>query len=287
MRTQIISVMFLITLSGCTISNPFEPTTEKKIEKAEFTRCKIGAQINQKTRQFVTGVKEVLELKEQRLNELKQEGLNKEERISLDLILQAERLLGGEPIEKMDVNSLVVLYGSDKTKPKYERIISEKEKTVTLLRKNELDNQITIAALEQQLEREKAEDTWWNRIKRIGISSVILMIIALILLLIFAPNVLGWLIAKIPSLIFYLGVTSARVVKALVKGVQKARAQIADMPDDTKLNKYEILDMIDRGLKEEADGETTKTVEVLRKKYNLESISQKLKSRVANISRNK
>jgi hypothetical protein len=219
---------------------------------------------NQYTRQLVTGTKEVLESKE---------SLNKEEQISLDLTEQAERLLGGEPIEKIEVKELLGLYDSDKEK--YDRIISEKEKTVTLLKTNQLDNETTIAALEQQLEREKSKPLW-QRIKNTSAWLIILIIIAAILLLIFAPNVLGWIIAKIPSLILYLGVTSSRVVKALVKGVQKARAQIADLPEGTTLDKYQVLDMIDRGLKEEADGETTNTVEVLRKKYNLESISQKL-----------
>ena len=274
MKTKIVSVVLLLALSGCTVQNPFVPTTAEKIEKAEFTRCKMDAKINQQTRRFVTGVKEVLGSKE---------NLNREEQVSLDLTKQAERLLGGEPIEKMDVNALLVLYGSNKEK--YKQKIDDWDKTVTTIKTGELDNQTTIAALERQLEKENAGNSLWNRIKNAGVSFIILMIIAAIALLIFAPNVLGWLIAKIPSLIFYLGVTSARVVKALVKGIQKARAQIAELPEGTKLDKYEILDMIDRGLKEEADGETTNTVQVLRNKYNLESISQKLKSKIASVSK--
>jgi len=205
---------------------------------------------------------------------------NKEEKMSLDLVEQAERLLGGEPIEKIDIRALSDLYDSDKEK--YKWIISEKGKTVTIIKKNELDNKTTITSLEHQLEKGKAKDSlWnrmWNRIRNAGISFIVLLIIGVILLLIFAPRVLGGIIAKIPSLIFYLGVTSARVVKALVKGIQKARSKIAELPEGKKLDKRQILDMIDSGLKEEADGETTNTVEVLRKKYNLESISSKLRS---------
>jgi hypothetical protein len=102
------------------------------------------------------------------------------------------------------------------------------------------------------------------------------LIVGVILLLIFAPHVLGWLVAKLPSLIRIVGVTSVRVVDALVKGVQKARDQIADMPDDVRLNKFEILKMVDSGLKEEADPETRNTVDVIRKKFNLESVTKRL-----------
>lgn len=269
MKARIILILSLVMLPGCTFHNPFVPTTEQKIEKAEFTKSKMDAKINQQTRQLVTGVKEVLESKQ---------GRNKQEQISLDLASQAERLLGGEPIEKIDVKVLSDLYDSDREK--YEQIIKEKEKTVTAIKTSELDNQVTIEALEKQLAKEKAKNSLWHRIKNAGVSFIILMIIAVILLLIFAPNVLGWIVSKIPSLVLFLGVTSSRVVKALVKGIQKARSQIADLPEGQKLDKFEILRLIDGGLKEEADGETTNTVEVLRKKYNFESISKKLMSKV-------
>jgi hypothetical protein len=269
MKVHIVTLAFLLILSGCSIQNPLVPTTEQKIDKTKFTKCKMDAKIDQKTKQLVTGVKEILESKKPR---------NKEEQVSLDLTEQAERLLGGEPIEKIDVKILLDLYKSDIKE--YKRIISEKEKTVTILKKNELDYESTIAALEQQLEREKARSSLWGRIKNLGISFIVLMIIGVVLLLIFAPNVLGWIVAKLPSLISLLGVTSFRVVKALVKGVQKVRAQIADMPEGQKLDKFEILKLIDGGLKEEGDQETTNTVETIRKKYNLESISKKLGNQI-------
>ncbi|MBE3144491.1 MAG: hypothetical protein IMZ61_11290, partial [Planctomycetes bacterium] len=105
MKTQIIAVVLLLTLSGCTVQNPFVPTTAEKIEKAEFAKCKMDAKINQQTRRFVTGVKEILE-------SIPKERLNSEEQVSLDLTEQAERLLGGEPIEKIDVNALLGWYDS-------------------------------------------------------------------------------------------------------------------------------------------------------------------------------
>lgn len=268
MRTQIIIITFLVSISGCSIHNPFAPTTEQKIEKAEFTKSKIDAEVNQRTRQFVTGAKEILELKTKI-------GLNKEEEMSLDLVEQAERLLGGEPIEKIDINELSGLY--DRCKKEYKREIREKAEKVTTIKKNELDNKTTITSLEHQLEEGKTKDSLWNRIRNAGISFIVLLIIGFILLLIFAPKVLGSIVAKIPSLISCLGVTSARVVNALVKGVQKARSQIAELPEGTKLDKKQILNMVDSALKEEADGETTNTVEVLRKKLNLPSISSKLR----------
>ncbi len=274
MRTQIIILAVLaLTMSGCSST-----ATERKLGKEEAAKCRTEAQINQITRQFVTGAKEVLESKKEKLS--------KEEQVSLDLSSQAERLLGGEPIEKMDVSTLLALNDPNNKafdKAKYKQIILENKNLVTDILNAQLDNQIEITALEYQLTGKG--NSLWNWIKHLGVSAIILMIIGVILLLIFAPNVLGWIIAKIPSLIFYLGVTSARVVTALVKGVQKARAQIAELPEGAKLDKYEILDMIDRGLKEEADGETTNTVAVLRNKYNLESISQKLKSNIASISK--
>lgn len=269
MRAKILLFTVLITLSGCTFHNPFISTTEQKIEKAKFAKCKMDAQINQQTRQYVTGIKEILESKAE---------LNKEEQISLDLDKQAERLLGDEPIERIDVTVLSDLYDYDRDE--YNRVIGEKEKTVTIIKKSELDNRTTIEALEEQLEAKKSRNTLWYRIKHAGIGFIILMVIGIILLLIFAPNALGWIISKIPSLIFCLGVSSARVVKALVKGVQKARSQIADLPDNQKLDKYQILKLIDTGLQEEADNETVNTVDVLRKKYHLASISQRLKSQV-------
>jgi hypothetical protein len=172
------------------------------------------------------------------------------------------------------------LYDSDREK--YKGKIGEWDKTVTIIKTGELDNQTTIAALERQVEKEQAGSSLWSRIKNMGVSAVILTIIGIILLLIFAPNVLGWIVSKIPSLVLSLGVTSSRVVTALVKGVQKARTQIADLPDNATLGKLDILKMIDQGLKEAADTETTNTVEVLRKKYNLESVSQKLVSKAQN-----
>jgi hypothetical protein len=276
MRTRIIIFAVLaITMSGCGSS-----ATEQKLGKEDAAKYKTEARINQTTRQFVTGVKEVLETKKGKLS--------KEEQVSLDLTSQAERLLGGEPIEKMDVSTLLALNDPNNKafdKEKYKQITLENKNRVTDILYDQLNNQTNITALQQQLKREKTGGSLWNWIKNLSISAIILLIIGVILLLIFAPNVLGWIIAKIPSLIFYLGVTSARVVKALVKGIQKARAQIAELPEGAKLDKYEILDMIDRGLKEEADGETTNTVQVLRNKYNLESISQKLKTNIANISK--
>ncbi len=267
MKTQIILILSMVALSGCTFQNPFVPTTEQKVDKAKFAKSKVETQIEQQTKQFVTAVKEVLESKESR---------NKEEQVSLELTEQAERLLGGEPIEKIDVRILLDLYDSDIEK--YKQMISQKEKMVTVLKKNELDHETTIAALEQQLEREKARVSLWGRIRNAGVSFIILLILAVAGLAIFAPHVLGWIVSKIPSLVSLLGVTSSRVIRNIVKGVQKARAQIAEMPDEKKLSKLEILDLIDCGLKEEADEETTNIVKVIRKKYNLESISKKLEN---------
>jgi len=138
--------------------------------------------------------------------------------------------------------------------------------------------------LEEQLERAKAGDTIWQRIKRASISTLILVILGVIALLIFAPNVLGWIVSKIvskiPSLVSLLGITSFRVVRNVVKGVQKVRDKIADLPDNPELSKVQILDLISRGLKEESDEDTTNTVAAIRKKYNLESISKKLKNKL-------
>ncbi len=272
MKVYISAILFLMALSGCTIHNPFNPTTEQKVDKAKFAKLKVETQIEQRTKQFVTGVKEVLESKEIR---------GKQEQVSLDLAEQAERLLGGEPIEKIDILLLLDLYESDLEK--YKQIVREKGEMVTVLKKNELNHETTIAALEQQLKREKARSSLWQRIKRAGINSILLMILALIGLLIFAPNVLGWIVSKIvskiPSLVSLLGITSFRVVRNVVKGVQKVRTELAELPDDQKLNKVEILDLISRGLKEESDEDTTNTVAAIRKKYNLESISRKLRNR--------
>lgn len=272
MKLYIAGILFLVALSGCTLRNPFAPTTEQKVDKAKFAQAKIETQIEQQTKQFVTGVKEVLESKEVE---------SKQEQISLDLAEQAERLLGGEPIEKIDVQLLLDLYDSDKEK--YERIVHEKGEMVTVLKKNELARETTIAALEE-LERAKAGASIWQRIKRIGISSMVLVILGVIVLFIFAPNVLGWIVSKIvskiPSLVSLLGITSFRVVRNVVKGVQKVRDKIADLPDKPELSKVEILDLISRGLKEESDEDTTNTVAAIRKKYNLESISKKLKNKL-------
>ena len=49
---------------------------------------------------------------------------------------------------------------------------------------------------------------------------------------------------------------------------------------DAGLSKIEILKIIDSGLKEEADEETANTVKIIRKKYNLESITKKLKNKL-------
>jgi len=275
MKLYIAGILFLVALSGCTLRNPFAPTTEQKVDKAKFAQAKIGTQIEQQTKQFVTGVKEVLESKEVGSE-------SKQVQISLDFAEQAERLLGGEPIEKIDVQLLLDLYSYDKEK--YERIVHEKGEIVTVLKKNELDHETTIAALEEQLERAKAGDTIWQRIKRASISTLILVILGVIALLIFAPNVLGWIVSKIvskiPSLVSLLGITSFRVVRNVVKGVQKVRDKIADLPDKPELSKVEILDLISRGLKEESDEDTTNTVAAIRKKYNLESISKKLKNKL-------
>jgi len=269
MKTHLTPILLLLlTLTGCTVQNPFVPTTEEKKDKAEFVKSKMDAEINQQTRQLVTGVKEVLESKP--------ESLNKEEQISLDLTIQAERLLGGEPIEKLDINALSTLY--DNEHQKYDSFIGDKKPLVTVIKKSELDNQTTIEALQRQLEEEKARRSILGRIKSASTSFIILLILAAILLLIFAPNLLGCIIGKIPSLIFYLGVTSSRVVKSLIKGVQRARTQIAELPEGKKLDKYEILKLIDTGLKQESDSETKGTVDVVRKKFNLESISQRLKN---------
>jgi len=46
------------------------------------------------------------------------------------------------------------------------------------------------------------------------------------------------------------------------------------------ISKVEMLKLIDSGLKEEADEETANTVKVIREKYNLESISRKLKNKL-------
>lgn len=267
MKLYIAGILFLVALSGCTLHNPFAPTTEQKVDKAKFAKVKVETQIEQQTKQFVTGVKEVLESKEVGSK-------SKQEQISLDLAEQAERLLGGEPIEKIDVQLLLNLYGSDKEK--YERIVREKGKLVTVLKKNELDHETTIAALEEQLERAKAGASIWQRIRHIGISSMILMIAGVIALLIFAPNVLGWIVSKIPSLVSLFGITSLRVVGNVVKGVQKIRNEFTDLPDDQKLTKADILKRIRSGLESEGDEETENTVAAIKKKYKLRSASSNL-----------
>ena len=167
MKAYMTTILFLMALSGCTVHNPFNPTTEKKVDKAKFAKAKVEMQIGQRTKQFVTGAKEVLESKEIR---------SKQEQISLDLAEQAERLLGGEPIEKINTQLLLDLYESDVEE--YKQVVREKSEMVTVLKKNELSHETTIAALEQQLEREKARSSLWQRIKRAGINTIILMILA-------------------------------------------------------------------------------------------------------------
>ncbi len=98
--------------------------------------------------------------------------------------------------------------------------------------------------------------------------------VGVIALLIFAPNVLGWIVSKIPSLATLLGITSIRVIGNVVKGVQKVRKEFRALPDDVPLTKAEVLKRIKNGLESKSDEETENTVVAIKKKYKLESASE-------------
>lgn len=261
-KLSLFSIVLVVILSGC--SGIFDSFAKHNIDRAKSVKNRLETQIDQEAKQLVTGVKEVLESKK---------GRSKHEQVSLDLAEQAERLLGGEPIEKMDVELLLDQYHFDRER--YKKTMAEEADLVTTLKKNELNIETEIESLENQL---KGTSTWEKIKKALG-GAMTLTIVVIIVLLIFAPHLLGWIVAKIPSLVSLLGVTSFRIVRNVVKGVQKARDKIAELSVDEKLDKFEILDLISSGLKEEADEDTTNTVATIRKKYNLESISRKLRDK--------
>lgn len=267
MKRHLFFIVLLIFLSGCSL---FGSSNYREVDKANLIKKRLDVQLSQQVKELVTGTKEVLE-------SISKAERSPKEQISLDLTVQAERVLGGEPIEKIDVDSeLIEPFNSDKGK--YNTFIKKRKDLITELKKKELNNDVKIEYL-----MEKAKPSPWDKIKNAFRNSMLLMIVAVIALLIFAPHVLAWIVSKIPSLVSLFGITSFRIVKNIVKGVQEVRSELAELPDGEKLDKDEILDLIDRGLKGESDEETANTVDTIREKYNLESITKKLR-RTENVS---
>lgn len=251
MKTKILILIILISvfipINGC--NSIFG--LQKDLNETQTERELVQGDLTERSRQLTTAVNDIVETKKEN------QELSPEEEVIGILSLEDQRI-EGLPIERINTDELLSRYIENQEE--FLRDFDRYKNENTELKQREQNLQIEIDSLTKALEIERNRPWWsklWRWILGLSVPSLILVVIGVIAAPQFTipllTRIIRWVVKTVPSLIGFIGVVGVDIFDATIKGFQNVRETVKKLPDDVKLSKQEVMQILDSKMSEEHD----------------------------------
>jgi hypothetical protein len=260
--TPILIFVVCMFLTGC-----FNVTWGLKEQRTEIAGdiARKEGELDRHTRAFVSGTVDALSLSE---------GKSREDIVALNLAQKAQEIVGlpqpGDKIHIEDVisnNEIAIENIADRDKDVIE--LSRRKEILGHDLKNTEEKLISLGELKAQENKDGFFSSLWLWLTgTFGlIGAIAICVIAGPALLPILTQLIGWVVAKIPGLIAWLGITSSQMTSNIIRGVYDAKEKIKAIDDDKKLSKNEVLNIFGSSLGNSTNVSDKNAIDRIKRKW--------------------
>ena len=254
----------LVMLTSSCVTFPNWGLKENRQEIAgEITRKE--GEVDRHTRAFVSGTVDALSLSEDK---------SREDLVALDFAQKAQEIVGlpqpGDKIHVGDIlsnNEIAVENLADRDKDVIE--LSRRKEILGHDLKDTEEKLISLGELKAQEDKDGFFSSLWAWLTgTFGlIGAIAVCVIAGPALLPIITQLFGWLVAKIPGLITWLGITSSQMTSNIIKGVHDAKERVRSLDDEKKLSKSEVLNIFGSSLGNSTNVSDKNAIDRIKRKW--------------------
>lgn len=254
----------LVMLTSSCVTFPNWGLKENRQEIAgEITRKE--GELDRHTRAFVSGTVDALSLSEDK---------SKEDLVALNFAQKAQEIVGlpqpGDKIHIEDIisnNEIAIENLADRDKDVIE--LSRRKEILGHDLKDTEEKLISLGELKAQEDKDGFFSSLWAWLTgTFGlIGAIAVCVIAGPALLPIITQLFGWLVAKIPGLITWLGITSSQMTSNIIKGVHDAKERVRSLDDEKKLSKSEVLNIFGSSLGNSTNVSDKNAIDRIKRKW--------------------
>ena len=254
----------LVMLTSSCVTFPNWGLKENRQEIAgEITRKE--GELDRHTRAFVSGTVDALSLSEDK---------SREDLVALDFAQKAQEIVGlpqpGDKIHVDDIlsnNEIAIENLADRDKDVIE--LSRRKEILGHDLKDTEEKLISLGELKAQEDKDGFFSSLWAWLTgTFGlIGAIAVCVIAGPALLPIITQLFGWLVAKIPGLITWLGITSSQMTSNIIKGVHDAKERVRSLDDEKKLSKSEVLNIFGSSLGNSTNVSDKNAIDRIKRKW--------------------
>jgi len=260
-----ISVVLLVSFlfTGCVTIPNWGLKQDRQEIAGEITRKE--SELERHTRSYVTGTVEALSLSENK---------STEDLVALQLAKEAQTIVGlPQPGDKIHVEDLIA-----QNEVAIENLTDREQDVIELSRRKQIlghdlkdteEKLISLGELKAKEQKDGFFSSMWAWLTgTFGlIGAVAVLIFAGPALLPIITQIIGWLVARIPGLITWFGITSSQMTSNIIKGVHDAKEKIRALDDDKKLSKNEVLNIFGSSLGNSTNVTDKNAIDRIKRKF--------------------
>lgn len=260
-----ISVVLLVSFlfTGCITIPNWGLKQDRQEIAGEITRKE--SELERHTRSYVTGTVEALSLSENK---------STEDLVALQLAKEAQTIVGlPQPGDKIHVEDLIA-----QNEVAIENLTDREQDVIELSRRKQIlghdlkdteEKLISLGELKAKEQKDGFFSSMWAWLTgTFGlIGAVAVLIVAGPALLPIITQLIGWLVARIPGLITWLGITSSQMTSNIIKGVHDAKEKVRAFDDDKKLSKNEVLNIFGSSLGNSTNTTDKNAIDRIKRKF--------------------
>lgn len=260
-----ISVVLLVSFlfTGCITIPNWGLKQDRQEIAGEITRKE--SELERHTRSYVTGTVEALSLSENK---------STEDLVALQLAKEAQTIVGlPQPGDKIHVEDLIA-----QNEVAIENLTDREQDVIELSRRKQIlghdlkdteEKLISLGELKAKEQNDGFFSSMWAWLTgTFGlIGAVAVLIVAGPALLPIITQLIGWLVARIPGLITWFGITSSQMTSNIIKGVHDAKEKVRAFDDDKKLSKNEVLNIFGSSLGNSTNTTDKNAIDRIKRKF--------------------
>lgn len=260
-----ISVVLLVSFlfTGCVTIPNWGLKQDRQEIAGEITRKE--SELERHTRSYVTGTVEALSLSENK---------STEDLVALQLAREAQTIVGlPQPGDKIHVEDLIA-----QNEVAIENLSDREQDVIELSRRKQIlghdlkdteEKLISLGELKAKEQKDCFFSSMWAWLTgTFGLlGAVAVLIFAGPALLPIITQLIGWLVARIPGLITWFGITSSQMTSNIIKGVHDAKERIRALDDDKKLSKNEVLNIFGSSLGNSTNVTDKNAIDRIKRKF--------------------